>query len=221
MNELVHRLLAQGDDLAAEVHTAMLADPFWLARYGERARTHMRQDNAFHLQYLCEALVGDPAAIDRYARWLRDLLTTRGMCSAHIADNFRRLGAAIAARWTDAGPALEMLERGVAALSYPPGPAAALQQAGPGIAALAASRCGATPAALEMLTSYLADAMAQAAPERFAAHAVWLAGWQQREPGAGPPVAGQLAALSAAIDELAPTASRDAGAVLAIARPAV
>lgn len=116
--------------LSERVYTEMIEDPFWLERYGERAAVHMRQDSVFHLQYLREAIdTAHPEVMENYARWLQTLLTARGMCTLHIAENFDRLRKAIAAQqWgVDLQLVGTLLEAATTALRYPPGPASNLQ----------------------------------------------------------------------------------------------
>ncbi len=147
-------------------------------RYGEpRATRHGRQDGNHHVSYLAEALrAHDSVVMERYARWLRQLLTTRGMCTRHIAECFDCLGRAINERgWADAGPALDVLATATAALRYDGGPARAVQDRAGAIA-------GGDPE-LETLTSYLADAIALARPDVLADHVAWCVGFPR---AAGP-----------------------------------
>ncbi len=170
--------------LSERVYTEMIEDPFWLERYGERAAVHMRQDSVFHLQYLREAIAtAHPEVMENYARWLQTLLTARGMCTLHIAENFDRLRKAIVAQqWgVDLQLVGTLLEAATTALRYPPGPASNLQALSP------ASR------EVDHLASYLADAVFAAAPERFVDHVTWLRGFHERH---------GLVAVDALLDQL-------------------
>jgi hypothetical protein len=178
---LVDRLRAAAAELTEQVLAAMYRDPFWYARFGEpRADRHGRQDGQFHIQYLVEALcAGDAGVFERYGRWLQQVLTTRGMCTRHLAENFDRLARAIAERgWPDAGPAVEILAAGTAALRYDAGPARALQDH------LGAIADGDDE--LATLASYLADAVALDRAPVLADHVAWRARFaaQQGQPPA-------------------------------------
>jgi hypothetical protein len=172
---LADRLLAVAGELTDRVLAEMYRDPFWHARFGEpRAGKHGRQDGHHHLAYLAEALrAGDAGVMERYARWLQQVLTTRGMCTQHLAENFDRLGRAIAERGVPDGErAVALLAAATAALRYDGGPARALQDRADAIAG--------GDAALATLASYLADAVALARPSLFAGHAAWYAAWLEQ-----------------------------------------
>ncbi|WP_377891911.1 hypothetical protein [Alkalihalobacillus sp. R86527] len=66
--------------------------PELLERFGERGRTKCREDNYHHIKHLDSArkLEADDFFID-YALWLNNLLTSRGMQTKHVIDNFERL----------------------------------------------------------------------------------------------------------------------------------
>lgn len=102
-----------------------------MERYGERGRRFADQDSLHHLRYLDQALAaGAPRIFEKYALWLRSVLVSRGMCSAHLADNFRLLAAAIRDdSISDAGPAILVLEAGAEVLRYEHGDAGRLQAA--------------------------------------------------------------------------------------------
>jgi hypothetical protein len=191
---LADRLLAIADELTEQVLAEMYKDPFWYARFGEpRASRHGRQDGNFHLSYVAEALhSGDAGVMERYARWLQQVLTTRGMCSRHLAENFDRLGRVITEhRVPDAQRAVELLAAATAALRYDGGPARALQDRADAIAG--------GDAELLTLVSYLADAVARDRPALFAGHVGWYAGFVEQQ---GEPRAGAVARAQALIDRL-------------------
>jgi hypothetical protein len=229
LERLVGELRAAAPALNASAAEAILADPFWSARYGEeRSRKLAFEDGAYHLQYCVEALLaGDAGVMVTYARWLRSVLVPRGMCSEHLADNFRLLAGAIAGRGFAGGQrALEVLARAEAALVHDASPAAsALQEASPALteaaaADVAAHLAHAVPRAelvfdLRHLVSYLADALALGAPATFVAHVRWAEGYLTRR--GRPP--GYLRALLAALDHAlataVPAAAADVRALLA------
>jgi hypothetical protein len=192
---LADTIEARARQLADRAHEAMYRDPFWEERFGERGRRFSQEDNVHHVNYLVQALRADaPDLLAGYARWLQGVLTTRGMCSRHIAENFGRLADAIRAEGiADAGPAFTLLEAASSALTYDEGPARAVQvTAGPvadqavesvvrrhpdwpadlpddqDIAGAAVLRTD-----LLYLLSYLADALANGRPDLFVQHVRW------------------------------------------------
>lgn len=195
---LADRLEARRDELARGALAAQLKNEFWEARFGERARRHGLQDGLYHVAYLCEALrAGSPAPLEHYARWLQGVLTTRGMCSRHLADNFSALAEAIGrADVAEAEPAFRYLARATEALRYEDEAPRALQDAswslaGGVVAALAgpdwddAQRVKCVDD-LRYHIDYLADAVALARPQQFAAYVAFIAGFleQRRVPRA-------------------------------------
>ena len=166
MNEPLRAALrGEARALSQAVLDRMYQNPFWMERYGVRGRAFADEDSLHHVRYLDEALAADdPAVFVRYARWLRTVLVSRGMCTEHLGENFRLLGAAIeAARIPDAASAVRILAAGVDALRYTDGDAGRLQQDEPRL--LDAIR--ATPAGMAMrdddrryLVSYAIDAAA-------------------------------------------------------------
>jgi hypothetical protein len=204
---LAHRLLADRlEAIAAELSEQTIADmykdPFWHARFGApRADKHGRQDGHFHVSYLAEALrAGDAGVMERYARWLQQVLTTRGMCSRHLAEHFDRLGQAITARGLpDAVRAIEVLAAASAALRYDAAAPRAIQDRAAAIAGGAGGGPGGAGGGIDeqlaVLVSYLADAVALARPALFAAHVGWLAGFLAERGASGGDGAGAVAAL--------------------------
>jgi hypothetical protein len=177
--DLVVRLQAHAETLTTRVLDEMYLDPFWMLRFGERGRQFARQDGQFHLSYLIESLVaGDPEVVVRYARWLQSVLTTRGMCTRHIDENFDRLSRAIGETVPDSAAACEYLAWARRALTY--------EAAVPREIQAAAATSGASPARLfdgnqlPYLLSYLADAVALDRPDVFAEHVVWLVSTEAR-----------------------------------------
>jgi hypothetical protein len=200
MSDLIARIEAAADALTDRVLAEMYEDPFWNARYGERAQTHGRQDGLFHIKYLREAIrANDPSVIEHYARWLQQLLTTRGMCTRHLDENFERLARAIGDTIPDSAPAVAMLAAARAALRYPDGPARRLQDA---TARLAAGDH-------DLLTdyAYAADSLALNQPAVFANHVAWTADFVERR-------GGSRAQFDARIATLRETVKRELGIVV-------
>ena len=115
--------------LSQAVLDRMYENPFWMERFGERGRRFADEDSDHHVRYLDQALAADdPAIFEKYARWLRAVLVSRGMCSEHLAENFRLLGQEIARRGlADAAAGAVILEAGTRALIYVDGDAGRLE----------------------------------------------------------------------------------------------
>lgn len=69
--------------------------PILLEKYGERGRIKCKEDNEHHIKYLQTAAAMDEEKyfVD-YAHWLDGILTSRGMKTEHLIDNFERLKTA-------------------------------------------------------------------------------------------------------------------------------
>jgi hypothetical protein len=205
--ELILELEAQAAALTARVASEMYRDPFWSARFGERGRKFTEEDGRFHVSYLVQALVAqDPEVLARYGRWLRSVLTTRGMCTRHLVENFERLALAVRELSADAQPAVGYLRAAQAALHAELATARPLEAANErltaGVCAWLASS-GATregdaiaeqralPQQISSLISYLADALVLARAEHLVAHVRWLDSWLGQQP-AGQGLAARL-----------------------------
>lgn len=179
MSALAAILEREGVALSRQVLQDMYRDPFWQERFGSRGRLHADEDSAFHLRYLARALdTGDADVMARYARWLREVLASRGMCTRHLAENFRLLAAAIAARdWPDTALAVSYLQAACSALAYEEGEARAVQR-------LEDPQAHSTDVAYcddpGNYLSYLADALAFGSPDTLLAHVRWTRDWLQR-----------------------------------------
>lgn len=231
--ELVARLAPAAARLTARVVAEMYADPFWHARFGECADRHGRQDGRFHLDYVIQALQADDAGIlEHYVRWLQPVLTSRGMCTRHLAENLSRLAAAIRDEaWPDGDAAIALLDAARAALAYPPGPARDVQQAEPALAAAAVRALAAALPAdgdaepgreLVELVDYAADAIALGQPDGFVRHAVWLAGFLQAHRVPRARLVAQLEAVASVAPGIVPDrAARALAAVMTAALTAL
>ncbi len=193
-NELTDRVLAE-----------MYRDPFWHARFGDRADRHGRQDGLFHIKYLVSALAADDRNVMvEYARWLRTLLASHGMCTRHLDDNFALLASEIG---RGGGPperdeAMTLLSAARDALRYPLGPAQRVQDLTPEIRERVASALAAPDWPVEQcadqlstLLSYLADAIALDNPAQFRAHVTWTGDFLEQRGIARAWLAAGLAAL--------------------------
>jgi len=181
--------------LSRRVIEEMYQNPFWRERFGESGRQRAGEDGDFHVRYLAEAVrAGSPAVMVTYARWLRSLLVARGMCSRHLADNFARLAAAVAADETLPGRtlAVDLLIDAETALLYEEGEPRALQDHAPQLAAEAVERLrarhpdwytnqrgGWSRCVDDVLyhLSYLADALAAGRADLLAGYLKFIAGF--------------------------------------------
>ena len=236
MNDLARRLEQSANALSARVVKEMYQDRFWLERFGERGLEHSQRDGRFHISYLVQALIaGDPGVLTRYARWLRSVLTTRGMCTLHLAENFERLARATQEQVFDSAPAVEYLRAAGAALLDDAGPARELQLASERIArscvpdSAPPSSVGSTSgrdarAELLHLLSYLADALWLGRTEHFLAHVRWLRGSFQREGVSDGQLEAWLEAIATCLtddDSLSPGLRSAAGSALREAQATV
>jgi hypothetical protein len=198
LHELIAELEARAPALVERVLREMYANPFWDERFGERGREFARQDGHYHIDHLVVALrFEEPALLIRYARWLQVTLTTRGMCSRHLAENYSRLAQAIDEDLpveTDA--AVAYLRQAEEALVYQEGPARLLQLEAERLAEQCVSilfqrhpewlEHGGEQARLRCRDdflyhlSYLADAIANERPEHFVAYLSWIKGFLVR-----------------------------------------
>ena len=185
---------------AIEARTAQLArasvepfhrDPFWYARYGEaRTRRFGDEDAVFHVRYLVQALAqGAPSVMEGYARWLRTLLVSHGMCTVHLAQHFTSLQEVLAAHGLSGPEVRVLLASAQESLRYLEGSAAAVAAGSEALAQRAARALGhaadrALQAELQLQICYLADALAARRPELFLSHVAFYAGfWPQRNLG--------------------------------------
>lgn len=211
METLSQQVEARADWLARDSVEGLYADPFWAARYGEeRARRFGGEDSHFHVKYLVQALaLGEPSVMAEYARWLRKLLVSRGMCTSHLDAHFAGLARALEAAGFGPGTPPEGCMRAARdALRYPAGPARALQDATDALARRAAealrAEAPADPALeaeLRLQLNYLADALGLERPELFADHRRWYAGFWPRRGFQGLDYARVLGALEAVLSD--------------------
>lgn len=87
------------DSVVADIYVAY---PELLTRYGEHGKKKCREDNHHHFKTLEVAynLQNDQVFLD-YTEWLNRLLTSRGMDTAHIVDNFQWIKQAIKGKGLD------------------------------------------------------------------------------------------------------------------------
>jgi hypothetical protein len=228
--ELADRIAALAPRLADHVAESMQDDPFWAARFGGDGQVVLREQALQHAERLARSLrVGDAAPVTERMRTVQSDAIQLGMTTRHLAQGSRRLLDAIhAAAVPDAGAARTMIDRAVLALRYADPLAAAVQDASRQLAedavvSLRGVHLGEEAAeaewidALEVMVSYLADAIAQRRPAILGDYVRWLG-------ALGPPSlrpaepAAMLGAVAGALDELPDAARREAAEYLAAAR---
>ncbi|HVZ87471.1 MAG TPA: hypothetical protein VHG72_10915 [Polyangia bacterium] len=203
--------------LSRRVIEEMYQNPFWGERFGDGGRGHANEDGDFHVRYLAEAArAGSPAVMITYARWLRSVLTARGMCTRHLADNFARLAAAVGAEeMPGRTQVIDLLIEAEAGLLYEAPEPRAIQERAPDLAAAAIGRLQAAHAdwyqegrgwgrclddALYHL-SYLADAVAMGRADLFMGYLTFISRLFARRAVPAPHLTEMLKALSAALSE--------------------
>jgi hypothetical protein len=223
---LAERIGARAEELARRSTERMYEDPFWEARFGARGRRFAEEDGRHHVDHLVLALLaGDAAPLAEYASWLRVVLTTRGMSSRHIEQNFARLRQAIDdVGVEDAARAHEFLDAAARAVRPEGTGALALFDARGALAVAARRRFegehaawvvagdadtpGSTDDEIATLASFLVDAVALGRPDVLGKHAAWAAAFDS---GRGRP-SGYVAALLDAMEHVLAEAVPDEGA---------
>ena len=123
------RILNRSAEIVQRSLVYMPGDLFWEQRYGERGRRFAHEDGAYHVRYLADAIrAGSMTVMQAYARWLRDLLVPRGMCTLHLSEHLQHIGEAAAATLGD-GPEKEYVDAAIEALKYDEGPPREIQDA--------------------------------------------------------------------------------------------
>jgi len=176
MSELAWRIRAAGPELVRDSVDAMYRDPFWLDRFGERGRSFAVEDGLHHVSYLANAIwAGRTDSLEGYARWLQSVLTSRGMCTLHIEENFARLASVVHARNLDPEGVVERyLAAARAALRYH-GRGRRLQEATSELGRRSAEGMPADRLREgTSLASFLADATALSDGASLASHMTWL-----------------------------------------------
>jgi hypothetical protein len=226
MTALARHLEERAVSLASRANDAMYQDPFWDARFGARGRAFAQQDGLHHIDYLVQALhFGSVEIIEDYARWLRTVLTTRGMCSLHIHDTYECLAEAIQALVPDPEPALSYLAAAQRALRYDTDPAREVQANTTSLAASAVEHLLSEQPSLQeslgpdaasridrdatVLLSYLVDCLALERPEVFSEHTRWAATFWDNQ-GFPPGYAAALVGALGSSLELCSAPTRDA-----------
>ncbi|HWB81653.1 MAG TPA: hypothetical protein VG755_42115 [Nannocystaceae bacterium] len=208
---LLDALDEHGVGWARRATARVLANPFWEERFGDRAQPHSHDDGQYHLRYLVLALrLEEPELFAEYARWLRDLLVARRMCSRHLAQHF----AAFADELSEAAPsgverALEVLAVGQRGLARRDGVASRIEAIADELALAVSSvllarnpawaeKAGAAVRCADDIAyhlSYLADAAATGQVSSFRSYIDFIAGFLARR-GVG------RIELDACLDEL-------------------
>lgn len=113
------RLESQKAELSALSVAEACTGSFWDERFGERGRFYIMRDAEHHVEYLISALYfKSPVVLANYARWLRGMLTVRGMCTRHLEEHFESLSDALEETIAECADAVEYLATAVNALHY-------------------------------------------------------------------------------------------------------
>ena len=76
---------AQRAEVVSETAAALLANPFWMRRFGERGRQFILQDLNYNFDFLTAAVrVASPTSLVNYYLWQREMLVARGLCTRHL-----------------------------------------------------------------------------------------------------------------------------------------
>ena len=237
--QLASVLEENAPDLVKLSVTAMYRNPFWEARFGQRGRDRAAEDANYHIKYLASALrLEQPGVMMAYARWLQNLLTVRGMCSRHVEENFQRLGdAMVEIGIADAALATPYLAAGEDGLLYSNGPPREIQQSAARLASQIAQDLAVRhpewydqwrPGSHERCEddaryhlSYLADALAAAAPGRFVAYVSWVNDFPAKDDAPFAHARETLEALEGTLTSLSAETAKAARPLTQTARSAV
>lgn len=173
-----NQLLADTAAIVARSLHYMPRDAFWEQRYAERAKRFATEDAAFHVRYLADAVRASSATVmEQYARWLRDLLVPRGMCTLHLVEHLDHIGRAVVDCVGD-GRERDYIQHGLEALKYDSAVPRTIQDVA---GALAVEIVGPAPSGVERhsafettyLCHYAADALQRGTPELLLQHVDW------------------------------------------------
>jgi hypothetical protein len=212
-SHLILALDAHADALCARSIGDACSGAFWTERFGERGTRRIQEDAHHHISYLKTALqFDDPSILAKYAVWLQQVLTHRGMCSLHLAEHFHALSQAIRREALPGAATAEMyLQAAVEALRYESAPARFVLDATEALATSmmqslelqptwAADQGDHLAADLGFLLSYLTDAVALERPEVFQQYLAWIDGYFTRRQRAQGYLPRLLIALDASLD---------------------
>lgn len=91
--------------------------PSLLEKFGQQGRQKCREDNEHHIKHLKTASdMGDHKFFIDYAHWLNGILTSRGMKTDHLIDNFERLHKAFNSTANEFNDYIDMLEKAIESL---------------------------------------------------------------------------------------------------------
>ncbi len=186
--QLAEQLRSRGRELSRWVIDDMYRNPFWASRFASRGKEHAAQDAQYHITYLATAVeTGLPEIMANYAVWLRNVLTSRGMCTRHLDENFERLADAMAMDYALSPDRLPFacLEAARTALLYEEGTARHIQQRQQQLADTILKDIGAHPKFenvpgistrddVRYLLSFCADGVASNSSDQLAAHLSWM-----------------------------------------------
>jgi hypothetical protein len=233
-SHLILALDAHADALCARSIDEACSGAFWTERFGERGTRRIKEDAHHHISHLKTALqFDDPSVLAKYAVWLQQVLTHRGMCSRHLAEHFDALARAIhRAALPGAASAESFLGVAVDALRYQSGPAGPVQEAADVLAAsvlnapdarhmTAPSGADHLESDLGYLLSYLMDAVALDRPDVFQQYVVWIDGYFTRRDRPRGYLARILQALDASLSVTGDEVRAACRPIVSAARPSL
>ena len=208
-----------GVAISRAVIAEMYKNPFWNARFGERGRRFADEDAGRHIEHLLSALhTQSPAGFVGYARWLRPVLTTRGMCTRHIEENFELLAEQFESRrWSEAAL---VTRQGKLALAYTSGPEGEIYGARAAFVDRVVTGLDpqwVTPRChddVDYHAMYLADAIANNAPRAFADYVDFLGPFLARFGVSGEHLDRTLQSLEQAVSMFTPETQAAARRIL-------
>lgn len=81
---------------AAVTDQFLRAHPEWMEGYGTAALERGREDAAYHIEFLAEAIeINSVDAYKEYAVWTRQVLESRGIAASYLAENLQQIQAAL------------------------------------------------------------------------------------------------------------------------------
>ncbi len=177
--------------LVPDVFEALMANPFWEKRFGERAQTFILQDLHYNLDFLVAAVrLSSPGSLTDYFLWQREMLVARGLCTRHLHETldemFQRLVILLPQQADYLAP---FIKASYAGFEYSQAGCSALDAIETRVAEAATLRMYPDPQPENekkrqrctkdnrFYISYLLDAVAFNQPEQFLAMMSWIAGF--------------------------------------------
>lgn len=177
--------------IVVELIDATYADPYWLARFGERGRLLAEQDAQYHIDNLERAIRFNLlSAPTHHYRWVQNVLLHRGFCTYHLQQFLDLLSAQLQERLPQHFPSIQpYLLAGYQGLSYTSPACVALVEHQAAISSRAiesvlerytprpdrlAAWVQSRQQEMTLHLSYLADAVERQTPTLFEQHLHWM-----------------------------------------------